>query len=206
MAPVKPAARFIADCNGLDFLNSGNRSQSIELDWLASGERLISWLEQCGLVPREVLRQMRSNTEQKALDRVASRARELREWLRGFVNQRCGRPLVGVDISNLKLLNDILVGDEQYYQVVAPELDGSVLTLQSLRRWVAPESLLRPIAEAVAKLICETDFTQIRTCEGCSLMFVDRTRRQARKWCSMSTCGNRAKQAAHRSRRKPPPG
>jgi predicted RNA-binding Zn ribbon-like protein len=33
-------------------------------------------------------------------------------------------------------------------------------------------------------------------------VFVDRTRRRARRWCSMAICGNRAKQAAHRSRLK----
>jgi predicted RNA-binding Zn ribbon-like protein len=33
-------------------------------------------------------------------------------------------------------------------------------------------------------------------------MFADRTRRRARRWCSMAVCGTRAKQAAHRNRLK----
>ncbi len=33
-------------------------------------------------------------------------------------------------------------------------------------------------------------------------LFVDRTRGQARRWCSTAVCGNRAKQAAHRNRLK----
>ncbi len=35
-----------------------------------------------------------------------------------------------------------------------------------------------------------------------TLVFADRTRRRARRWCSMAICGNRAKQAAHRKRLK----
>ncbi|HKN11149.1 MAG TPA: CGNR zinc finger domain-containing protein, partial [Pseudomonadota bacterium] len=48
------------------------------------------------------------------------------------------------------------------------------------------------------------DFSNVKACEGhaCTLMFVDRTRGRARRWCSMAACGNRAKQAAHRNRLK----
>jgi predicted RNA-binding Zn ribbon-like protein len=73
-----------------------------------------------------------------------------------------------------------------------------------MRRWRSPESLLPPIGEALAKFVCEEDFANVKACEGhtCTLVFADRTRRRARKWCSMAICGNRAKQAAHRSRLK----
>jgi predicted RNA-binding Zn ribbon-like protein len=62
--------------------------------------------------------------------------------------------------------------------------------------------LLLPIARALAEVVTECDFTYVRACEGptCTLYFVDRTRARARRWCTMSTCGNRAKQAAHRGR------
>jgi predicted RNA-binding Zn ribbon-like protein len=52
--------------------------------------------------------------------------------------------------------------------------------------------------------VCAEDFSQVKACEGpaCTLLFVDHTRSHARRWCSMAICGNRAKQAAHRSRQK----
>jgi predicted RNA-binding Zn ribbon-like protein len=58
--------------------------------------------------------------------------------------------------------------------------------------------LLLPIARAMAEVVTGCDFTYVRACEGavCTLYFVDRTRARARRWCSMSVCGNRAKQAA----------
>jgi predicted RNA-binding Zn ribbon-like protein len=73
-----------------------------------------------------------------------------------------------------------------------------------MRRWRSPESLLLPIGAALAKLVCDEDFAAVKACEGqaCTLVFADRTRRRARRWCSMAICGNRAKQAAHRRRLK----
>ena len=82
--------------------------------------------------------------------------------------------------------------------------DGDRLELRTMRRWRSPDSLLLPIGEALAKFVCEEDFADVKACEGhsCTLVFADRTRRRARRWCSMAVCGNRAKQAAHRDRLK----
>jgi len=65
---------------------------------------------------------------------------------------------------------------------------------------VRSETLL-PIAQAMAELVCSEDFGNVRACEGsgCELLFLDRTRGRARRWCRMTACGNRAKQATRRS-------
>jgi predicted RNA-binding Zn ribbon-like protein len=56
----------------------------------------------------------------------------------------------------------------------------------------------------MADLVSNEDFSCIRACEGptCTLVFLDRTHGRARRWCSMASCGNRAKQAAHRQRER----
>jgi predicted RNA-binding Zn ribbon-like protein len=45
---------------------------------------------------------------------------------------------------------------------------------------------------------------RLKRCEGsrCALLFVDTSRSGRRRWCSMERCGNRAKAAAHRRRKK----
>jgi predicted RNA-binding Zn ribbon-like protein len=52
--------------------------------------------------------------------------------------------------------------------------------------WVgqSPQSLLLPIAEQLAKFVCEEDFANVKACEGdnCTLMFADHTRRRGRRW------------------------
>ena len=43
----------------------------------------------------------------------------------------------------------------------------------------------------------------LRRCERCDAYFVDHSRGRRRRWCSMERCGNRAKVAAYRARRRP---
>jgi predicted RNA-binding Zn ribbon-like protein len=93
--------------------------------------------------------------------------------------------------------------DEAFSQI-SRHRHGGRFELLTVRRWRSPKSLLLPIGEALAKFACEEDFANVKACEGhsCTLVFADRTRRRARRWCSMAICGNRAKQAAHRNRLK----
>jgi len=201
-----PPAMFLADALGLDFLNSIATPVDTPVDWLPDGNGLLSWLAQSGLVPETVLAVVRETAMPGELDSVAAQARGLREWFRGFVEARKGRPLAADALHYLLPLNRVLERDEGFAQLVARDVarDGEGLELRSLRRWRSPDSLLLPIAEAMARLVCEEDFTQVKACEGpaCTLMFVDHTRGHARRWCSMAICGNRAKQAAHRHRVK----
>lgn len=41
----------------------------------------------------------------------------------------------------------------------------------------------------------------LKLCEGCGVPFVDTTKNGSKKWCSPTTCGNRAKVRAHRDRK-----
>jgi predicted RNA-binding Zn ribbon-like protein len=129
----------------------------------------------------------------------------LREWFRGFVKARSGRRLATFDLRELGPLNHLLDRDERFDQIVAEAEGGAAqLRFKTLRRWRSPESLLLPIGEEIARFVCSEDFKYAKACEGstCTLLFVDRTRGRARRWCSMAICGNRAKQTAHRNRRK----
>jgi len=198
-------AFFIADSLGLDFLNSVATPVDVPIDWIDDGEGLLAWLEQARLVPAQVLGVMRERAMPGELDRLAAQARSLREWFRAFVREHKGRPLAAADLSQLQPLNLLLARDEGFGKIVAHEHKGAVaLDFERSRRWVSPESLLLPIGEILAKLVCEENFSDVKACEGptCTLMFADHTRGHARRWCSMSACGNRAKQAAHRHRAK----
>jgi predicted RNA-binding Zn ribbon-like protein len=215
MADQRPAPIFIADSVGLDFLNTLATPVDTEVEWIGSGEDLISWLLKADLVPAEVIAGLHKRAVAGEFDAVAAQARKLREWFRGFVNAHKGKSLKPRVLQELEPLNRVLLRDDEFGQVSAREtvrkrpgqtdLDEapvSGLVWSRRRRWRSPDALLLPIAQAIARLVCEEDFQYVKACEGhrCSLMFVDRTRGRARRWCSMSVCGNRAKQAAHRER------
>ncbi|GFZ90008.1 CGNR zinc finger domain-containing protein [Dyella caseinilytica] len=203
--PQPNPALFLADSLGLDFLNSVATPVDTPVDWLDDGEGLLGWLHQARLVPDEVLGSIRERAIPGELDRLAGQARALREWFRGFVQEHKGHPLKGADLSKLDPLNQLLTRDEGYGEIIASENGApSAFQLSRSRRWTSPETLLLPIAESMAHLVCAEDFAYVKACEGpaCTLLFADHTRGHARRWCSMSLCGNRAKQAAHRRRAK----
>lgn len=207
MSNIRPAPIFIADSKGLDFLNSIATPVDTPVEWLGSGDDFLAWLRDTGLVPNDVLKSLKNSALPGEFDAVAAQARSLREWFRGFVQSHKGKPLKANAFQQIQPLNRILERDELFGQVVLRQSQDdadfpSRFIWAEQRRWRSPESLLFPIARAVADVICNEDFRLIRACEGhaCTLMFVDRTKSHRRRWCSMAVCGNRAKQAAHRER------
>jgi predicted RNA-binding Zn ribbon-like protein len=200
----RPPAIFVGNAPGLDFLNSIATPIDTQVDWIDDGEGLLSWLEQAQLVPADAVKRIRAHALPGELDKVADQARSLREWFRGFVRQHMGRPLTAEALIHLEPLNRLLARDEAFSLIIPHPGSGSgPFQLQTLRR-PTPEALLFPIGEALAQLVCTEDFSNVKACEGdpCTLLFADRTRGHARRWCSMAICGNRAKQAAHRHRAK----
>ena len=207
---TRPPAMFIAGDPGLDFLNSIGTPADTVVEWLANGEDLLAWLEQAELVPAQAAATIRANCFPGELDAVAAQARALREWFRAFVLVHRGHSLGPDAVHELKPLNRMLERDDAYGAIVTRPVDAtgqataSALEWRTLRRWRTPDSLLLPIAHAIANFVTSEDLSRVKACEKspCTLFFLDRTRGQARRWCSMSLCGNRAKQALHRSRLK----
>jgi len=199
MSALTPAM-FIADSAGLDFLNSIATPVNVTVDWIGDGEGFLDWLAQAGLVPFDVLAAMRGGAMPGELDGLAGQARDLREWFRGFVLAHKGQPLTAASLRQLDALNALLTRDQSFGRIIASE--SGAIGFERVRRWTSPESLLLPIGEAMAKLVSEEDFSHVKGCEGptCTLLFADHTRGHVRRWCSMSACGNRAKQLAHRHR------
>jgi predicted RNA-binding Zn ribbon-like protein len=63
--------------------------------------------------------------------------------------------------------------------------------------------LLLPIAFSAVELMTGVRASKIRQCQddrGCGWLFVDESRAQNRRWCSMGDCGNSAKARRHYQR------
>jgi predicted RNA-binding Zn ribbon-like protein len=61
----------------------------------------------------------------------------------------------------------------------------------------SPDMVLYPIASSAASLLTSDELGRVRECanedEGCGSLFLDCSKSQTRRWCSMDTCGNRTK-------------
>jgi predicted RNA-binding Zn ribbon-like protein len=215
VTPTRPEPFFISGALGLDFLNSLATPIDTPVEWLSSGNDLLAWLGKADLIPKDAAASLRKSALAGELDAVAAQARALREWFRGFVRKHQGKPLERAALSELEPLNQLLSRDQEFEQIAARTDDREStpsLELVRQRRWHSPSVLLLPIAQALADLVCQENFADVKACAGslCSLIYVDRTRTRARRWCSMAVCGNREKQAVHRrrsleKRRRPKP-
>lgn len=67
---------------------------------------------------------------------------------------------------------------------VCPEKAGSALVKDRL-------------AIAASELLSQPIMSNVRECGACSWLFLDLSRSRSRRWCSMATCGNRAKAQRH---------
>lgn len=156
-----------------------------ERDLLATPSDLGRWLVAAGLVKRKP-----AVTEGDLAD-----ARALREALYRLALARAnGEPFPDRDRA---LLN-------RWASAAAPaprlERDGVSWKSEGV------PSLLAAIARTAVELLGGELGDRIRQCaaEPCATLFVDTSRSGHRKWCSMATCGNKAKVAAFRDAQRKP--
>jgi predicted RNA-binding Zn ribbon-like protein len=158
------------------------RAEPTEL--LAEPADLGRWLVAAGLLPR---------APQPTLEELAS-ARELREALyRLFHSRAHQRPLPAADRA--------VVNRWAAFPAPAPQLspDGALT-------WTGAgvASSLAALARAGVELLGGPSAGRIRACsgEGCALVFLDASRAGERRWCSMASCGNKAKVSSFRRRER----
>ena len=86
------------------------------------------------------------------------------------------------------------------------QLDGSDgrygWTLERLRP--ALPDLLAPVLWSAGDLLVNAERRRIRQCanEKCQWLFLDESKSGTRRWCDMTSCGNRAKAQRHYSKLK----
>ncbi|WP_443696594.1 CGNR zinc finger domain-containing protein [Pseudomonas sp.] len=70
-----------------------------------------------------------------------------------------------------------------------------------IAHWVAVSNGLTTIPQRLAlglhELLASDLVAKIKQCEGCTWLFIDTSKNHRRRWCSMATCGNRAKAQRH---------
>lgn len=181
------AAPMLADHRALDMLNTQARKDGAVLDYWQSGDEVLRWLEQAGI----------SAEAASAVDRdqLLVQARALRMLARRLVEQR--KEDTAEDIGALNAYLHACPSTPHLEQ----GSDGK-LVLTRIARGEPIASLLGALAQDLAQLLVEGDFSLVRQCEhpDCVLWFYDRTKAHKRRWCSMALCGNRHKAAQFRKK------
>lgn len=130
---------------------------------------------------------------------------ELRSAIRQILEARISG--YALDPNCIAAINGILAYTEGYEQLEPTPDAGEAepdWRMAMVSRRHGMEWLIAAIARSAAKLVEEGPAAPVRICANpkCGLFFYDDSRTGDRKWCSMATCGNRTKVAAHFRRRK----
>lgn len=175
----------------LDFANTwGNRADPAN-DRLRSYSDLLRWAESTGIVRDAGLRALRALARDQADE--ASVVFEEAIELRDTVYRLCATVARGERLAqaDLEELNRALAGLPQ------PRLCCGGACCEWT--WGGDEPDLRlpvwGVLRSAADLLTSPDAARIRECEApdCNWLFLDRSRGRRRRWCDMSSCGNRAK-------------
>lgn len=172
----------------LDFVATLGVRHGDPVERLRSPEDLADWLMTAGLLGESGLAAAPADAE---LDN----ARQLREaTYRVLTAARAG----GVPPSGaVGLINRASRGAVAALQI------GSGLSAVRLAEDPVTVAITE-LARASVELITGPELARVRQCDGCSLLFLDRSRPGQRRWCSMGSCGNRSKTARYRARRDGP--
>jgi predicted RNA-binding Zn ribbon-like protein len=187
----------------LDFANTVEwHASDHPHDWLKDFADLVQWGEKAGRLPAgraDHLRQLAKEQPGKARA-VFDRAIQLREAIfRLFVNFAREAQ---VDAGDLAILNDTLQTARTHQHVVHSSSGLSWAWKDS------PDELaqiLWPVAHSAGELLTSDQLDRVAQCaddRGCGYLFLDTSRNRSRRWCSMESCGNRAKARRHYQRHK----
>ncbi|MBK8987281.1 MAG: ABATE domain-containing protein [Chloroflexi bacterium] len=103
--------------------------------------------------------------------------------------------------TDLDALNTALSGMLSHHQIVSHE-DGFSWGWDDT---AALEQMIWPVIRDAADLLTGDSLERVGQCanvRGCGWLFLDTSRNRRRRWCSMETCGNRAKVMRHYQRTK----
>ena len=183
---------FLGERLAVDLLNTVVVQDGRVRDLLQDLRDVAAWAEAAGVLPHGALRS-------SAAGREPERLRGFRETLRrGLVAWAVG----GTHPRGLiVLLNRHLARNPEVSEVTASR--GKVVTRR--RPAGAPlERLYGAVARSAAELLAGGDPRRLRKCANpsCRLMFYDASKAGRRRWCSMRTCGGRAKSRAFYRRRR----
>jgi predicted RNA-binding Zn ribbon-like protein len=180
-------ANFIGGHPILDFLNTvSDRGKSRSASTLTSPADLVSWIEASAI------------RESVAADRVLSQATfdtvmEFRE-----ATYRALVAAIGRDTEQDADLQKVAHSVKNAVQRASFDV-GSAPTI-----WHANQTSDHYHLDFFALLLDDflrtTDMQVLCQCERCTWLFLNSGRGRGRKWCSMTTCGNRHKVELHRTR------
>jgi len=184
----------------LDFANTVDWHASDEpIEYLTSYAALVAWGQHVGILTDRQVQDLldEAGRHPSEADAIHQRAVVLREAIyRMFAAISGGFP---AEEDDLELLNAELSCTLACSRVV---LSGEGYAWDWVGEEVALDRVLWPVVHDAADLLTSEDLARVGQCadDRCGWLFLDTSRNQSRRWCSMADCGDRAKARRHYQR------
>jgi len=183
-----------------DFLNTRELESGALVDHLETPDDAFDWLATHDLVDRELLDRERARIQgdaesgARALARIRRVRDALRELTEAVVESRAAAPSAIAEVNRALRAREII------------ELEATSDGVRVGHRHVGDpiDDALARLADPIVHEISGGRTDRLRICadETCRWVFYDASPTGRRRWCNMQTCGNRAKAARHRARKK----
>jgi predicted RNA-binding Zn ribbon-like protein len=183
---------------GLGFINTLEHERGGEVEHLDSASEALHWFFAHQLMHAETLQLQlaRLRADPAAAERTLARIRRVRAAMRELADAAVERR--PAQHRQVEEINRALRTPYTIYLVPGP--DG--VSMDHRHEGDPIDGALARLAESIARELSQGHPERLRVCanEDCRWIFNDTSRSGRRRWCDMSTCGNRAKAARHRAR------
>jgi len=185
----------------LDFINTKNgHKNSVYNEYINNYNDLIIWSERCGTISSSKSLFLQNESTQfgedssKAYQKVIEFRKSLFDVFSSMVQKK---------IPSKTAIKKIITIQKK--GMMASEF----VKIKDCFKWTwdldrSFDSIIWSIAFSATKLLTSKDVKKIRICDGhdCDWFFLDKSRNQMRRWCSMEDCGNRFKMQQRYIRQK----
>jgi predicted RNA-binding Zn ribbon-like protein len=182
----------------LDFVNTVNSRVNTEHDYLIDYPDLVGWANKIGILSPTQSNQLKKRANQN-------------------VDGAEGALLAGRTLRDLlyRLLSKAATGSEPYrndMEIFVVYYGEAISRSQFIKKgtyyrttWNVDRSfddLLWPIIHSAGELLLSEELAQVKECPGCGWLFLDTSKNQSRRWCSMNTCGARDKMRRYHKKQR----
>jgi predicted RNA-binding Zn ribbon-like protein len=183
-----------------DFLNTYELESGSWIEHLDSPAKAFQWIRDHDVVHRELLDRAYAavKDDPEAAERVLARVKRVRDALRkvayAVAERRPAHASALAEVNRAMRAREIIE--------LEPAADGIRVGHRHIGD--AVDDALARLAEPIVRSIAIGHEDRIRICanDECRWVFYDESATNRRRWCDMATCGNRAKAARHRARKK----
>ncbi len=188
----------------LDFVNTVDwrYSKTRKKEMLHDFSALISWSKQIGILEDKIAQILfkKALKQPNKAKQVYEKAIELRELLYRIFSSIATKGQA--PSHDLSIFNKYLADSMGKSCCLTPSDNGFVWSFCS--RTDSMDLFLDPIIKSAADLLVSSELKRVKQCadDACGWLFMDKSRNNSRRWCSMKDCGNRAKAHRHYLRKR----